>query len=65
MTKEKQDDFVRQSGLDWTIVQPPTLTIGPAKGQYKHGSFHLPCWAEYHVPMWQLLLLMSWKIHVM
>lgn len=37
--KEKQDGIVRQSGLDWTIVQPPTLTNGPAKGEYKHGSF--------------------------
>jgi putative NADH-flavin reductase len=37
--KEKQDDIVRQSGLDWTIIQPPTLTNEPAKGECKHGSF--------------------------
>ncbi|REK76931.1 NAD(P)-dependent oxidoreductase [Paenibacillus paeoniae] len=37
--KEKQDEVVRQSGLNWTIVQPPKLTDGLKKGEFKHGSF--------------------------
>lgn len=37
--KQRQDSYVRQSDLDWTIIQPPTLTNGPQTGQYKHGQF--------------------------
>ncbi|QMV42097.1 NAD(P)-dependent oxidoreductase [Cohnella cholangitidis] len=37
--KERQDGIVRQSELDWTIVQPPRLTNEPGKGRYKHGVF--------------------------
>lgn len=33
--KEKQDHYIRQSGLDWTLVQPPTLTNGPWTGKYR------------------------------
>lgn len=29
--KERQDDTVRKSGLDWTIVQPSRLTNEPGK----------------------------------
>jgi putative NADH-flavin reductase len=34
---ERQEAIIRQSGLDWTIVRPPTLTDGPATGAYLHG----------------------------
>ena len=37
--KEKQDSIVRSSGLDYTIVQPPTLTHGPATDTYRHGNY--------------------------
>ncbi|MFF3212090.1 NAD(P)-dependent oxidoreductase [Streptomyces sp. NPDC002886] len=37
--KERQDAFVRASGLTYTIVQPPTLTSGPATGTYRHGDY--------------------------
>jgi putative NADH-flavin reductase len=32
------DDFVRRSGLDWTIVCPTMLTDGPATGSYRSGE---------------------------
>lgn len=32
-----QEDAIRASDLDWTIVRPPTLTNGPARGAYRHG----------------------------
>jgi uncharacterized protein YbjT (DUF2867 family) len=31
--KSRQEDVVRGSGLDWTIVRPAILTNGPAKGE--------------------------------
>jgi len=37
--KEEQDKIVRASGLDYTIVQPPTLTYGPATDSYRHGEY--------------------------
>ncbi len=37
--KERQDSIVRQSRLNWTIVQPPRLTNEPGKWRYKHGAF--------------------------
>ncbi|MFD5142939.1 NAD(P)-dependent oxidoreductase [Streptomyces sp. NPDC058401] len=37
--KERQDAYVRASGLTFTIVQPPTLTYGPATGTYRHGDY--------------------------
>ncbi len=32
------DDFVRHSGLDWTIVCPTKLTDGPRTGSYRAGE---------------------------
>lgn len=39
LAKERQDALVRASGLTYTIVQPPTLTFGPATGAYRHGDY--------------------------
>jgi putative NADH-flavin reductase len=36
--KEIADDFVRRSGLDWTIVCPTKLTDGPRTGSYRAGE---------------------------
>ena len=38
--KDKRDAeaAVRSSGLDWTIVYPPSLTNGSASAQYRHGE---------------------------
>jgi len=38
-TKERQDKIIRQSGLDFTIVQPPTLTNEPATHNYRYGDY--------------------------
>ncbi len=32
------EDLIRQSGLDWTIVQPAQLTDGPLTGVYRAGE---------------------------
>jgi len=32
------DERIRQSGLDWTIVQPAVLTDGPLTGTYRSGE---------------------------
>ncbi len=32
-----QEDAVRRSGLDWTIVRPSAFTDGPRTGAYQHG----------------------------
>ncbi|MFJ6088459.1 NAD(P)-dependent oxidoreductase [Streptomyces sp. NPDC092369] len=37
--KERQDALVRASGVQYTIVQPPTLTFGPPTGAYRHGDY--------------------------
>ena len=34
---ERQEAVVKQSPLDWTIVRPPHLTVGPRTGTYRHG----------------------------
>ncbi|WP_446041883.1 NAD(P)-dependent oxidoreductase [Streptomyces sp. SID1121] len=39
LAKERQDAMVRASGLTYTIVQPPTLTFGPATGIYRQGAY--------------------------
>jgi putative NADH-flavin reductase len=39
VAKERQDAMLRDSGLDFTIVQPPTLTFGPPTGTYRHGDY--------------------------
>jgi len=33
--KSAQEQIIRQSGLDWTIVRPGILTDGPATGRYE------------------------------
>ncbi len=36
--KERQEQLVRDSGLDWIIVRPGGLTDGPKTGAYKAGA---------------------------
>lgn len=33
--KDRQEDLIRNSGLDWLIVRPTILTNGSGRGQYK------------------------------
>lgn len=33
----RQEQAVRESGLDWTIVRPAAFTDGPRTGSYRHG----------------------------
>lgn len=33
----RQEQLIKQSKLDWTIVRPGNLTDGPRTGQYRHG----------------------------
>jgi putative NADH-flavin reductase len=35
--KERQEQHIRASALDWTIVRPGVLTNGPHTGSYRHG----------------------------
>ena len=32
-----QEDYVKQSQLDWTIVRPAAFTDGDRTGEYRHG----------------------------
>ncbi len=34
---ELQEEYVRKSGLEWTIVRPAAFTDGPQTGSYQHG----------------------------
>jgi putative NADH-flavin reductase len=34
---ERQEEAVKQSGLDWTIIRPGNMTNGPKTGTYQHG----------------------------
>ena len=34
---ERQEEVIRRSKLNWTIVRPPHLTNGPRTGAYRHG----------------------------
>jgi putative NADH-flavin reductase len=34
---EQQEQFIFESGLDWTIVRPAAFTDGEMTGHYKHG----------------------------
>jgi uncharacterized protein YbjT (DUF2867 family) len=34
---QRQEDVVRASTLDWTILRPAAFTDGPATGTYRHG----------------------------
>lgn len=36
--KAEAEECLRRSGLDWTIVYPPSLTSGPRTGVYRHGD---------------------------
>jgi putative NADH-flavin reductase len=36
--KEAQEQLIRQSTLDWTIVRPARLTNGPHRGRYRMNS---------------------------
>jgi hypothetical protein len=33
--KDRQEEIVRNSGLEWTIIRPGFLTNGPRTGQYQ------------------------------
>jgi putative NADH-flavin reductase len=35
--KEKQEQYIRESALDWVIVRPGQLTNGQKRGAYRHG----------------------------
>jgi putative NADH-flavin reductase len=35
--KERQEEIVKASGLEWTIVRPGGLTDGPKTGAYTYG----------------------------
>jgi putative NADH-flavin reductase len=35
--KEVQEQYIKQSGLDWVIVRPGALTAGPRTGVYRSG----------------------------
>lgn len=39
LSKEKQDRLIRNSDLDFTIIQPPTLTFTSSTGNYRHGDY--------------------------
>jgi uncharacterized protein YbjT (DUF2867 family) len=36
--KQRQEQVVRASGLDWVIVRPGALTQGRPRGRWRHGS---------------------------
>lgn len=36
---EEREKIIRASSLEWTIVRPGNLTLGPRTGVYKHGKF--------------------------
>lgn len=36
--KERYEDLVRSTDLDWTLVRPPRLTDGPETGRYRVGT---------------------------
>lgn len=36
--KERQEDIIRESALDWVIVRPGALTNGRRRRRYRHGS---------------------------
>lgn len=37
---ESQEQLIRESGLDWTIVRPGNFTEGTRTGDYQHGFEH-------------------------
>ena len=36
--KAAAEEYLRASDLDWTVVHPPSLTNGPATGEYRSGE---------------------------
>lgn len=36
--KQRHEELIRASELDWTLIRPPRLTNGPATGRYRTGS---------------------------
>ncbi|SLI45430.1 NAD-dependent epimerase/dehydratase [Mycobacteroides abscessus subsp. abscessus] len=34
---QRQEEVVRGSGLDWTLIRPSAYTDGPRTGDYRHG----------------------------
>lgn len=34
---QRQEEIVKASGLDWTLVRPSSFTDGPATNRYQHG----------------------------
>jgi putative NADH-flavin reductase len=45
--KQKQDQYIRESNLDWTVVRATQLTSGPKTGKYRSGlNLKLPWWAK-------------------
>jgi putative NADH-flavin reductase len=38
LDKDRMEELVRESGLEWTIVRPARLTEGPRKGRYRAGE---------------------------
>jgi len=36
--KERMEELIRASDVDWTIVRPPALTTGPRTGTYRVGT---------------------------
>lgn len=36
--KKRQEQLIKASGLDWTIVRPGRLTNGKKRGTYRHGT---------------------------
>jgi putative NADH-flavin reductase len=41
LDKDRQEELVRASGLDWVLVRPPLLTNGARRGRYRAG-FDIP-----------------------
>lgn len=48
--KQLQDQYLRNSDLDWVIVQPPLLTDNPPTGNYQHGQFQVRVWGKISRP---------------
>jgi putative NADH-flavin reductase len=38
LDKERMEELVRRSAVDWTVVRPPALTNGPRTGRYRVGE---------------------------
>lgn len=44
--KERQENVLRQSNLDWVIVRPARLTNGPKQGKYRAATDNSPVGSE-------------------